>query len=133
MYVSLVPLCDRKVICVTEETVSTMKNLPRSLCCQTVILCGVYLQKMFGESCLHLRPDLLRVLGRGWGFASQNASAARGSVKSVKYHNKGSLCSKKALTAASTNPNTASPATTDINQKKKKQEIPNWINYFGFE
>ena len=39
-------------------------------------------------------PDVLRALGRGRGFASRNASAARGSVSSVKYHNKDSPFSK---------------------------------------
>lgn len=41
----------------------------------------VYLQKMFGKSHLRLRPESLHALGWGWGFASQNASDARGSVR----------------------------------------------------
>ena len=80
-----------------------------------------YLQKMFGESHLHLRPDLQHVLGQGWGFAFQNASAARGSVKSLEFDNRGSLCSKKALKQLLRQLLSSYTATsTDINQEKKK-------------
>lgn len=78
----------------------------------------VYLQKMFGECHLHLRPDLLRALGQGRGFASQNASASRGSVKSVMHHNKGSVSKKvKNLHLILT-----------FIGRKGNRKITNWIN-----
>lgn len=92
MHVPLVLLCDRKkAFCMEEKTIRTIKNFSLFL-----LLSNCHPQQciyLFGDSHLLLRPDSLRAPGRGRGFASQNASTARGSVRRGKHHNEGSLCS----------------------------------------